>query len=161
MNFIELKQKLASSEFDILIGLVEDEHFDAKSGKYDLSSDGGRLELAKDVSSFANRSGGIIVIGAKTTDDPSFYGRRIESISVFPFSLINPPDYHNVIKDWMYPRPDNTEIEWVPSKNESDKGLVYIFIPDQPQNLRPFLIKKDIDPTTNRKRKEILFGYVE
>lgn len=161
MNFVELKHKLVSGEFDILVGLVEDEHFDAKSGKYDFSDDGGRLELAKDVSSFANRSGGIIVIGAKTTDDPSFYGRRVESISLFPFSLINPPDYHNVIKDWMYPRPDNIEIEWIPSKNESDRGLVYIFIPDQPENLRPFLIKKDIDPTSNRKRKEILFGYVE
>lgn len=161
MNFVDLKNNLVSNEFDMLVGLVEDEHFDAKSGKYDFSDDAGKLELAKDVSSFANRLGGIIVIGAKTTEDPAFYGRRVESISLFPFSLINPSDYHNVIKDWIYPRPDNIEIEWVPSKNESDKGLVYIFVPNQPENLRPFLIKKDIDLTTNRKRKEILFGYVE
>jgi len=161
MNFGELKNKLASGEFNILVGLVEDEHFDAKSGKYDFTDDQGKLEFAKDVSSFANRSGGIIVIGAKTTEDPAFYGRRVESISTFPFSLINPSDYHNIIKDWIFPRPQNIEIEWVASSNESDKGLVYIFIPDQPENIRPFLIKKDIDPTTNRKRKEILFGYVE
>ena len=37
----------------------------------------------------------------------------------------------------------------------------YIFTPNQPEHLRPFLIKKDIDPTTNRRRKEILFGLVE
>ncbi|MBI5475076.1 MAG: hypothetical protein HY961_22255 [Ignavibacteriae bacterium] len=161
MNFIDLRSRLASGEFDFLIGLVEDEHFDAKSGKYDLIGESGKLELAKDVSSFANRSGGIIVIGAKTTDDPAFYGRRIDSVSLFPFNLINPTDYHNIIKDWIYPRPENVDVDWIPSKDESDKGLVYIFVPDQPENLRPFLLKKDVDPSTNRRRKEILFGYAE
>jgi len=161
MNFIDLKNTIHSGSFDILIGILEDEHFEAKSGKYDFSSDHGKQELAKDISSFTNRSGGIIVIGAKTTDDPSFFGRRVDSISPFSVNLINPTDYHNVIKDWIYPRPENIEIEWIPSKTDSDLGLLYIFIPDQPENIRPFLLKKEIDPQTGRKRKEILFGYVE
>ena len=161
MNFIDLKNTIISGSFNILIGMLEDEHFEVKSGKYDFSSDHGKQELAKDISSFANRSGGIIVIGAKTTDDPSFFGRRVDSISPFSVSLINPSDYHNVIKDWIYPRPENIEIEWIPLETDPDLGLLYIFIPNQPDNIRPFLLKKEIDPQTGRKRKEILFGYVE
>lgn len=161
MNLIELKNKIVSGDFDILIGMLEDEHFEAKSGKYDFSSDHGKQELAKDISSFANRSGGIIVIGAKTTDDPSFFGRRVDSLTPFTFNLINPTDYHNVIKDWIYPRPESIEIDWVHSNLDPERGLVYIFIPDQPENIRPFLLTKEIDPQTGRKRKEILFGYVE
>lgn len=161
MNYIQIKDTLLSGTFDVLVGLVEDEHLEAKSGRYDLSNDNGKLELAKDVSSFANKSGGLIVIGAQTSEDPAFYGRRIESISTFTFDLINPTDYHNVIKEWLYPRPENIEILWTPSKADSSKGIVTIFISQQPENLRPFLLRKDIDPSTNRRRKEILFGYVE
>ena len=161
MTFTEIRNQLVSGDFGFLVGLVEDEHFDAKNGKYDLSSEAAKQELAKDISSFANRSGGLIIIGLQTSNDALFYGRRVASISTVPFSMINPPDYHNVIKDWIYPRPKEIEIDWVVSKEEPTKGLAYIFVPNQPENLRPFLIKKDIDPATNRKRKEILFGYVE
>lgn len=161
MDFLELKAKLLSGGFDVLIGLIEDEHFDAKSGKYDLSGDGGKLELAKDVSSFANRSGGIIVIGAKTKDDPAFFGRKVESISVLPIAAINPTDYHNVIKDWIYPRPDGIEVEWVQSRSEPERGLFFIFVPNQSEDPRPFLIRRDVNPVANLKRKEILFGHVE
>ncbi|HEY9165077.1 MAG TPA: hypothetical protein VIS48_02835 [Candidatus Kryptonia bacterium] len=162
MDFLQLKDKLLLGEFDSLIGMIEDEHFDAKSGKYDFSREAGKQELAKDVSSFANRSGGIIVIGAKTKDDnPAFFGRRVESISLLPTSTINPTDYHNVMKEWIYPIPERIEADWALSKSDPTRGLFYIFIPAQPEDPRPFLITKDVDPATNLKRKEILFGYVE
>ena len=161
MTFVEIKDKIDAADFSALIGLVEDEQFEAKSGKYDFSCEAGKQELAKDVASFANRSGGIIVIGPKTSDDPTFFGRRVSDVSLVPFDLINPSDYQNVIKAWVYPRPDKVDIMWVPSKDDPHKGLFYILIPNQPDNLRPFLITKDIDPATNRKRKEIMFGYVE
>lgn len=161
MNFRDLRNALAAGELNVLVGLIEDEHFDAKSGKYDLSTDSGSLELAKDISSFANRSGGIIVIGARTTDDPTFYGRRVHSVSPFPFNLIDPIDYHNVIKSWIYPRPHEIDVQWVASKAEPNNGIVYIFVPEQPEGSWPFLLRRDIDPNTNRRRREILYGYVE
>ncbi|MFZ1977622.1 MAG: ATP-binding protein [Bacteroidota bacterium] len=161
MTYAEIKNEIDAANFDVLIGLIEDEHFEAKSGKYDFSNDSGKLELAKDVSSFANRSGGIIVIGAKTSDNPAFFGRRVDALSLTTCDLINESDYHNVIKTWIYPRPDNIQIAWVPSTQDSQRGLFYILIPNQLENLRPFLITKDVDPATNRKRKEILFGCVE
>jgi len=70
-------------------------------------------------------------------------------------------DYQNILDDWIYPKLNGIRIAWTPSKDDHTKGLVHIFIPNQPGTLRPFLIKKDIDPTTNQKRKEILFGYAE
>ncbi|MDP2884831.1 MAG: hypothetical protein Q8P51_07415 [Ignavibacteria bacterium] len=161
MNVHDLRNRLIASDFNILVGVIEDEHFDAKSGKYDLSTDSGALELAKDVSSFANRSGGLIVIGAKTTDDPTFYGRRVHSISPFAFNLVDPIDYHKVIKSWIYPRPSDIDIQWVPSNSDPSKGIVFIFVPKQPESSWPFLLRRDIDPNTNRRRREILYGYVE
>ncbi len=160
MTSEEIKSELDTGKFDFLIGLLEDEYLDAKIGKYNISKEGEKQELAKDVSSFANRKGGIIIIGAKTSNEAAYYGRRIEKISTFPLSLINPTDYYNVIRDWIYPLPKDVDIKWVPSIEDQTKGLVYIFVPPQEDHLLPFLITKDIDPSTNRKRKEILFGYV-
>jgi len=157
----ELKNAIDRGDFDALIDLIEDEHLEAKGGKYDTSLEAGKQELAKDVSSFANGSGGIIVIGPKTSDDPAFYGRRISEVNLVPFDLINSSDYHNIIKAWIYPRPQGIDIKWISSNQQPGRGLFYVFVPNQPENLRPFLITKDIDLATNRKRKEILFGYAE
>ena len=138
MTYAEIKNEIDAANFDVLIGLIEDEHFEAKSGKYDFSNDSGKLELAKDVSSFANRSGGIIVIGAKTSDNPAFFGRRVDALSLTTCDLINESDYHNVIKLGFYPCPDNIQIAWVPSTQDLQRGLFYILIPNQLENLRPF-----------------------
>jgi hypothetical protein len=50
MTYIDIKNKITAGDFDSLVGLVEDEHFEVKSGKYDFSSEGGKQEFAKDVS---------------------------------------------------------------------------------------------------------------
>jgi hypothetical protein len=53
---------IASGALGELVGLEEAVDFEAKSELYDLDTPGGRYELAKDVSAFANASGGCLVI---------------------------------------------------------------------------------------------------
>lgn len=161
MTIEEIKDRVKSGDFSFLVGLVEDDRLEAKSAGYDISTEPGKLELTKDVSSFANKNGGLIVIGAHTNNDPTSSSRRIDSITPFGLSKIDPIDYFNILGDWIYPKLEGIEIEWKPSKDDDANGLFYIFIPHQAESLRPFLIKKDIDPTTNQKRKEIIFGYAE
>jgi len=161
MNINDLRLSLAAGDFQVLAGLLEDDVLEAKSGKYDTATDAGKAELAKDVSSFANRSGGLIVVGARTGDDSTISSRRIESVSPFPVELIDPADYFNILRDWIFPQVENLEINWHASQTDRSNGLLSIFIPPQPEILKPFLLKKDVDPVSNVRRKEIMFGFVE
>ena len=161
MNLTDLISTLQNGELETLVGLLEDDWLEAKSGKYDITADSGKTELAKDVSSFANRSGGLIVIGAQTSDSSIMAGRQIEKLSLFRVDLINPTDYYSILNDWIYPQIENLRINWLPSKSVPDQGILCLFIPPQIESLKPFLIKKDVDPSTNLRRKEIVFGYVE
>ena len=162
MTLAEIKANLDHGEFDFLIGQLEDEHLEAKKAGYDLKKgDEFKLELAKDVSSFANMTGGIIIIGARTSDKKKEAFRKITDLSPFVENLIDTTTYHNIIREWVYPEVVNVEVMWRPSARERDKGLVYIYIPEQQENSRPFLVKRDVDPTTGAKLKEVFFGYIQ
>jgi hypothetical protein len=160
MDPASVKARIDSGDFDFLLGLVEDARVEGKAEGY-KADDLGRSELAKDVCAFANREGGIIIIGVQTARDDSVQGDRIRSFSPFGPGVVDPIDYFNVLKEWIYPALVDLAIQWRSSKNDLSRGLVYIFVPNQPEQLRPFLIRKDIDPVTGRRRKEMLFGLVE
>jgi hypothetical protein len=51
---------------DALVGLAESEWLEAKSQPWNLDAEYGKVELAQDVASLANASGGVIVLGART-----------------------------------------------------------------------------------------------
>ena len=67
MTLESIKGILESRRFPELIGLHEDLWFEAKGNDpYDFATAGGRYELAKDVSAFANAEGGFLIIGLVT-----------------------------------------------------------------------------------------------
>ena len=59
-NLEEIQGILSSGSFEELQGTLENEFFEAKAEPWDLNSERGKLDLAKDVSSLANWRGGII-----------------------------------------------------------------------------------------------------
>ena len=71
MRTIEsIAQLLATRNLSEFVGLKEDQWFDAKKAPaYDLATAPGRFELAKDVSSFANASGGHLFLGLTAERD--------------------------------------------------------------------------------------------
>lgn len=153
-----LKKIISESDFERLMGEVENDWFECKSQPYQIQSEASKRELAKDISSFANTYGGYILIGVKTKRSTTHFGDEVEKIRPFNQNLVNPTQYQDVIKAWVYPEIENIDIQWVPIKNDKNKGLVIIEIPEQKESVKPFLITKTLDA---KKKIEIIFGYSE
>ena len=155
----EVKAILERGNFEDLIGAVEDDRLEYKAAPYGLKHDHQKQELAKDVAGLANAGGGIILIGVRTEKDPTHFGDEIKEIRTFPQQLVNPSQYQDILRTWIYPTLQQVEIQWFPSSGDPKKGIVAIFIPKQASSRRPFLLTRFIDDTG--KRVEVLFGYVE
>jgi len=154
----KLEEIITASNFEALVGEVENDWFECKGQKYDLEKDVGKRELAKDISSFANLQGGYILIGIKTKTSDTHFGDEIEELRPFPLNLLKPEQYQLIIKNWVYPEIEGVTIRWVPIKNGESKGIVVIKIPRQKESLKPFIIKNVLD---DKKKCEIMFGYAE
>lgn len=156
----ELEKILSKGDFDSLIGKIENDFFDCKNQIYNLKNEHSKLELAKDVSSFANLNGGYILIGPKTKNSETHFGDEIIEISLLNQNLVDPNQYKNVIKDWIYPDEiQGIRVYWKASKNDSNKGIIVIEIPTQKESLKPFLISKVVEE--GKKISETIFGYAE
>ncbi len=155
----QVKAILDSGNFDELIGAVENEWLECKAAPYQLKEDHQKQEFAKDVSALANANGGVILIGVKTERDPTHFGDEIKEVRPFPRRLVNPDQYHDILKRWIYPPLQQVEIRWFPSASNPKKGIVAILIPPQASIHRPFLLTRTLD--AKGKHVEIVFGYVE
>jgi hypothetical protein len=132
---------------------------DCKAEPYHLlCSDADKQEVAKDVASFANANGGVILLGVGTQRSSTHFGDEVERIRTFAQDLIGPQQFYDVLRDWVYPVPQRLHIKWWPSSGDADSGIIAIEVPPQTSDSKPFLIKRVID--TGR-RVEIVFGYVE
>jgi Putative DNA-binding domain len=150
---------LEKGDFNELVGAVENEWLECKAAPYQLDKDHQRQELAKDVAGLANAGGGIILIGIKTERDLTHFGDEIKEVRSFAPSLINPEQYIDILKSWIYPPLDKIDVKWLPSSTDSNAGIVSIFIPLQPEAKIPFLLTRTLD--TEGRRVEIVFGFVE
>ena len=159
MDLKELEQLISIGDFSNILGIHESEYFDCKRNIYSLEKDSSKFELAKDVSAFANAGGGYILIGIETKrSETSFYD---EIIAIHPFkqNVCNHEQYNSVISDWIYPKLRDVKAKWYPTKEDKDKGIFVINIPNQPELNKPFLIKRTIQDTG--KLSEVLFGFCE
>jgi predicted HTH transcriptional regulator len=155
----ELEKIIGDGDFNLLIGKIENDFFDCKNHPYDLKNEHSKLELAKDVSSFANLNGGYILIGPKTKNSETHFGDEITGISLLDQNLVDPNQYKKVIKDWIYPDEiREIKVYWKISK-DNNKGIIVIEIPTQKESLKPFLICKNMEE--GKKISEIIFGYAE
>jgi hypothetical protein len=122
---------------ELLIGRYETDWLDVKSAPYRLDLASGRFELAKDVAMFANASGGIILIGAKTKRTP--HGDRIRSVNRCRLSDVEPKEYRKSIDAQVYPRLRNATVELV-MMGDAGEGVVLILVPEQTRTAKPFLV---------------------
>ena len=155
----QIKAILDSGNFDAFITAVEDEQIECKAAPYQLHEAHQKQELAKDVSGFANANGGVILIGVRTERNSTHFGDEIKEIRAFSRMLVDPNQYQDIIRSWIYPAPQQVDTRWFPSAVDREKGIVAIIIPDQIMTWRPFLIKRIVDD--KGKCVEVVFGYVE
>lgn len=143
------------------IGEIEDQFFDVKGALYnfDAGKDANR-ELAKDVSAFANTGGGYILIGLESKKASTRNGDEVSDLRPFEHSLLDENRYEKILLEWLYPKPKDIEIKWVPSKGDPTKGFGVVYIPPQNERSKPFLIARSMNED-NKKSSELLLGYVE
>lgn len=73
--------------------------------------------------------------------------------------MVNPEQYQDILKKWVYPPPKDVVISWLPSHDDAGKGIVLIHVPLQTKSLWPFLITRV--PDEQGRNRGILFGYSE
>jgi hypothetical protein len=124
---------------ELLVGMFENEWLDTKSAPYRLDEKSEQYELAKDVASFANADGGLILLGAKTKRRPE--GDEIQRVNgcglTHPHAA--PAALRSVLERWIYPRAEGVIVEQI-SLSGKDHGVVLIQIPKQAESQKPFLV---------------------
>lgn len=158
-NLVQALAIVRSGNFDHLIGRVEDDQVECKGVPYHLHNDDERFELAKDVTSFANAKGGLILLGVHTVKDEGLSADVIERIAPFGKSVVNISQYKDVLGHWVYPGLQKLNIEWIPSSKKSNVGIVIIEVGNQDSLWRPFVITKTIKD--NGKPSSVFFAYTE
>lgn len=121
-----------------LVGHAEGPWFDGKSAPYRIDDESQKWELAKDVASFANSpTGGLIVIGARTVKHRD--GDVVRAMTDFDLLLLSPDTYRRIISGRIHPRIDGLEIRTIPTS--SGRGIAFIFVPSQREEMKPFVVK--------------------
>ena len=162
----EILAILEEGDFSGLKGIVEDHRLECKGEPYALHhTDREKLthykqELAKDVSSLANTSeGGLVLIGVRTERLDTHIGDEIVNIRPIPKDLIDPQQYHDILKEWIYPSALGVDVKWYQCRDDPERGLAVIEIPPQAPTRQPFLLTRTM--TDEGKRVDVVFGYVE
>jgi hypothetical protein len=159
MSFESVKAIIDGHAYGSLIGLREDAWLEAKGGTpYDLNSPAGRYELAKDVTAFANGTGGIVVIGLTTTRHANTQTDEITAYDLCPQNAFNPTQYASLIAEYVHPAIDGLAVYWVPANPEGTHGLGIIEVPPQNPDRQYFLIANAVDGGS--RIKQFVFGVV-
>jgi hypothetical protein len=121
-----------------LIEQQEGPWFDAKGAPYALKTDANKWELAKDVASFANSEhGGLILLGARTK--PGRDGDVVQAVTDFDLKLVDAAAYRRILTSRVHPRVEGLEVRTIPTSR--GRGIGYLFIPPQREEIKPFIVR--------------------
>jgi hypothetical protein len=128
---------LRAGRTGVLIGQPENEWLEAKGSPYLLDEDFAKVELAKDVAALANeRHGGLLIVGLQTSKEQGKdVIRRQRPVRL---SMLNPARHRRTLDRRVYPPVEDLVVEAV--EVETDKGVLFISFPPQPDELKPFLV---------------------
>src|ERR1700676_2405469 len=160
-KFLELEtilKALLARNFAGLVGLIEDDRFEAKSQPYDLNTELGCFELAKDIAGLAEAQGGLILIGCETERTTAHREDQIKRLRPVELSLVDVERYHSIIENWVYPPPEGVRIDFFSSAEDSKKGLFAIRVPEQANDKKPFVMVHML--LDGDRRRDIALGYV-
>lgn len=120
-----------------LLGLAECGWLDVKAGVYQLDDPAKSLELAKDVSAFANaKSGGVILVGYATRKE---HGEEfLAEVRPVPCALVDLDRYRKVIRELVIPVPREFTVDFI--RVDDGSGILVIDVPVQPVALVPFVV---------------------
>jgi hypothetical protein len=157
-SLADLNDLIATRNFSELVGKVENEWFDAKDQPYDVDENDGKREIAKDVAAFANKSGGLIIIGLRTNKSTQHFGDEVVKVRPIEQNRIDSGRYRDILAAWIFPPVVGIQFEWLATRDDVSRGLFVIRIPPQAEELLPFLVVRTVE---SGKVVETFFGYAE
>jgi hypothetical protein len=131
---------LRTGHGDVLTGQPENDWLDVKSRVYELGEDYGKLQLAKDVASFANAGGGVIAIGVSSSRTRR--GETVGPLRPVDITNVSTARFRAILRDWLHPRLNGLRIDVIPTGSHPDRGIVVIEIPPQSPAALPFMVRK-------------------
>lgn len=139
--------------------MVEDEQLEFKASPYQLKDEKQKMELAKDVSSFANAGGGIILVGVESEKVQERQSEKAIRIRPFAEEHCNRQQLADVLNGWIYPPVRNIVYAWHPSKADPVRGISSISIAEAAAQDKPYVVAKVLDQTG--REFGALMGYFE
>jgi predicted HTH transcriptional regulator len=159
MSFESVKAIIDGHAYGSLIGLQEDAWLEAKSSvPYDLDTPEGRYELAKDVAAFANGTGGIVIVGLRTTRHATTQTDEVIAYDLCAQDAFGVGQYTSLIGEYIHPRIEGLDVYWAAVNAEGTHGLGIIEVPPQNRDRQYFLIANAIDGGS--RIKQFVFGIV-
>lgn len=151
-----------------LLGVVETEEIDFKSDAYDLSDDEGKFELCKDITSFANANGGVIVIGCYAPSEQTETSMVDKVVSVNGLSSPrhggtstwkpgSEQQYEKVLSSLVHPRPTGgfaNLLNFQTITLDTKKKLLIIEIEKAERAIAPLVIEGNIQIQVAEKGKK-------
>lgn len=144
MNREELLAVLGGGDLEQLVGVREDVEVEFKRQPYQLDQESEKFELAKDVSALANASGGAIVLGVQTERSEESPTDEAVRLRLLARGLVDEERYVDIVTERVYPRIQGLRVEFRPSAENADRGLVVIDVPPQAEADKLFLVQKPV-----------------
>lgn len=141
-NRAELLSALRAGKFDAILGTPESDWLDFKSAPYRMDIPKGPWEYAKDVASFANAAGGLIVIGYKTEKTATDLESKAASCGLVPKALVDAKQMADTLLNLVYPEMRDVELRWFPDDASESSGVLVIDVPPQRDQDKKFILKK-------------------
>ncbi len=154
-----LKGVIDAGQFEELIGTLEGDWLDVKGQPYQFDKgEFAKREFAKDVSAFANASGGFILVGFTTDKSATHPGEVIAAMRPIDAALFDRERHMKLASEWVYPEIRGIDCQWQQAGVDPEKGIGVVYVPPQDDRSKPFLIKKYVE---GQKCTETIVGYAE
>lgn len=135
----DLWAALAQGQWATVLGSEEAEWVDFKRDPYQLDVPKGVWELAKDVASFANTRGGVVVIGFDTQRLQSAATDIVTEHRPTRRALVNGEQLIDLIAKRVYPRLRDVRLRWFPEQGEL--AVLVVEVPPQDERQKPFMLE--------------------
>ena len=117
----------------------------------------GAIELAKDVSAFANSEGGHLLIGFPSREIAHQLVDQIKGLQLFASAELDLGQISGVLRTYVWPNhPRNDFRDWIPTKDDATVGIASIYIPKQSEESKFFLITKGRGGGWSHRRRSLV-----
>ena len=136
---------LRGGHVDVLVGMRESGYLEIKSSQYNINAPGRsaerqKIELAQDVARFANGdTDAVLVLGY--AEGKSTGVSRVGRVVPIDLAKFDVGQYQAVLDSKIIPSITGLVIEKVQVGSDPNSGVVFIYVPRQPEEMQPYLVQ--------------------